>query len=881
MKKITTLSLALLLTVLTFLNAQTIDRNFQDGKVLFEFKEDAIVRMPTNEKGIVNLEAPTFLTPLIQKYKITKVIHKHPKHPYPLNAIYEVQFSKINEVEEMLRDLAAFSFMRVVEKKPLFYTSFTPNDQYHSTTNMWHLFKIKANLAWDISKGLSTIKVAVVDGAMLTTHPDMVGKFTGGYDVSDEDSDPNPPANSSDWDHGMHTSGIVGAATNNGIGVSSIGYNIKVIPIKATSNTTNNPSALDAGFEGVIEAADQGADVISLSWGGPSAGTLGQQYIDYAYNGKGCIVVAAAGNSGVTTKNYPAACNNVIAVASSDNTDKLSSFSNRGNWIDVMAPGEGIFSTITNHTGGNSGITYYDFLDGTSMACPLVAGLCGLIKSVNPSMTNTQIEDCLKNNCDNVNAANPGNTANIGAGRVNAQKSLQCAQATLPQAPVANFTVDNTSITAGGSVNFTDLSTNTPTTWAWTFTGANTTSSTSQNPTGIIYNTPGCYQVTLTASNAGGSDGETKSCYINVAAANAAPVADFIANKTTIAVGESVDFTDLSTNIPTGWFWNFTGASPSSSTSQNPTGIGYSAAGCYEVLLTASNTTGSDTKTVSCYITVNNPGITYCDTLANIDGNDTLIAYGISPTGGNWGFVSGTNSYGDKAKAEYFAAAPPTNYKVTGAAILFTKAYAATANSSVDIKLWNNANNKPNTELASKTIKINTINVNSLTYINFDNPVNVTGAYYIGVKLSTGTTNIDTVVVATNKNGNSNPGTAWEEWSNNTWSSYQSSWNIKVSNAILPIICKVSPAGITEADAIEAPTVFPNPSKGELSINFNSLDVKLVNIYNAMGEVVYTNSNKFSNNLLQLNLKNLANGIYYIETTILEQKKYSKFSIAH
>ncbi len=175
----------------------------------------------------------------------------------------------------------------------------------------------------------------------------------------------------------------------------------------------------------------------------------------------------------------------------------------------------------------------------------------------------------------------------------------------IPVTPVANFIASTISITAGQSVNFSDLSTNTPTVWNWSFPGAATTTSTLQNPTNIVYNTPGCYQVTLTASNAAGSDSEIKPCYINVNPVVLVPVANFTSNTTVITAGQSVNFTDLSTNTPTSWSWTFTGATPTSSTTQNPSNIVYNTAGCFQVSLTATNSAGNNTSTQTvCYITV-------------------------------------------------------------------------------------------------------------------------------------------------------------------------------------------------------------------------------------------------------------------------------------
>ncbi len=212
-------------------------------------------------------------------------------------------------------------------------------------------------------------------------------------------------------------------------------------------------------------------------------------------------------------------------------------------------------------------------------------------------------------------------------------------------APVANFVGTPLNITVGQSVNFTDLSLNGPTTWNWSFTGGLPASSSMQNPNNIIYNSPGCFMVTLTVSNAFGNDTKTVNCYVNVSSGTMAPVANFTANTFNITTGQSVNFTDLSTNNPTGWNWVFTGGTPGTSTAQNPSGITYNTPGCYQVQLTASNAAGNNTKTEPCYINVSNPGST---PLANFTASTTSVCVGScisftdastnNPTAWNWSF---------------------------------------------------------------------------------------------------------------------------------------------------------------------------------------------------------------------------------------------------
>jgi PKD repeat protein len=228
--------------------------------------------------------------------------------------------------------------------------------------------------------------------------------------------------------------------------------------------------------------------------------------------------------------------------------------------------------------------------------------------------------------------------------------------------PVANFTANTTTITEGGSVAFTDLSTNNPTAWSWSFAGGTPSTSSAQNPT-VTYNTPGTYQVALTATNAGGSDGETKYNYITVEAeVIPAPVANFSANTTTIAVGGSVSFTDQSTNNPTAWSWSFAGGTPSTSSAQNPT-VTYNTAGTYQVSLTASNAGGSDSETKASYITVEEVVPEYCASKGNNVNYEWIAGVEIGSftnnTGANGGYADFT------AQTVELAAGQNVNVKFT------------------------------------------------------------------------------------------------------------------------------------------------------------------------------------------------------------------------
>jgi thermitase len=272
-----------------------------------------------------------------------------------------------------------------------------PNDPRYP--NQYGPKKIKAEQGWDVDQGSPSVVVAVIDTGCDLTHQDLVGKLVPGYDFSDNDPDP------SDSDgHGTHCSGNIGAATNNGVGIAGIAWNCKVMPLKIFPNAFSS-----VVINAVKYAADNGARVASMSFGGASPSQAEQDAMTYAWN-KGMVLVAAAGNNGDTQKFYPAAYNNVIAVAATDQNDQRAGFSTYGDWVHVAAPGVNIMSTFPNNSYGNS--------SGTSMACPIVAGVAAICFSFGgPGTTPLQVRNAIQNNTDPVGTF-------VIYGRVNMQKAL-------------------------------------------------------------------------------------------------------------------------------------------------------------------------------------------------------------------------------------------------------------------------------------------------------------------------------------------------------------------------------------------------------------------------------------------------------------------------
>ena len=241
------------------------------------------------------------------------------------------------------------------------HASVTPNDQYYVQYQP-ELRKIQADLAWNYSTG-SGIRVGVLDTGIQANHPDLTGKVAVQYDFVDNDSTAQDGNG-----HGTHTAGTVAARTNNSIGVASVGYDAQLVIGRVLGNDGSGSYA--AIVSGIRWAADQRAIIISMSLGGSSGSQALSDAIDYAA-GKGCLVIAAAGNSNSNLPSYPAYYTKVLAVGAVDNNDVKASFSNYGSWVDIVAPGVNIASTYPTNQ--------YAQLSGTSMATPIVAGSAALV----------------------------------------------------------------------------------------------------------------------------------------------------------------------------------------------------------------------------------------------------------------------------------------------------------------------------------------------------------------------------------------------------------------------------------------------------------------------------------------------------------------------
>jgi thermitase len=276
---------------------------------------------------------------------------------------------------------------------------------------------IKACEGWSWSTSSNGTLIAIVDSGIALAHEDLKNKTMPGYDFVNDDADPQD-----DNGHGTFVASLAAAETDNGIGIAGVAWNAMLLPVKVLDSQGNGNYLTIAA--GIKYAADQGAKVINLSLGGDNDSYILKDACQYAFD-KGCILVAAVGDSGSETVQFPAAYDELcLAVGASDANDDLASFSNHGLQIDVVAPGVWVFGASFNPARPTE-LRSYDWGNGTSLAAAHVSGAAALLISYKPLLTNQQVMDIIKYTADDVNSdENPGVDKEMGYGRINLQTLL-------------------------------------------------------------------------------------------------------------------------------------------------------------------------------------------------------------------------------------------------------------------------------------------------------------------------------------------------------------------------------------------------------------------------------------------------------------------------
>jgi len=397
---------------------------YRPDQVLVKFKSSLSVQM---------IEAA------IAAYQSTKLKR------IPILDIYQLQIPENVTVEEMVYVLRQNPDVEFAQPNYLIFIAVTPHDRYFEEQYALNNFgqeigppkyrekgtkeaDIKAITAWNETKGKEDIIIAVLDTGVDLEHADIKNKIqSSGRDFVNDDFDATD--DNSEYGHGTHVAGIAAAETNNQIGIAGVAWKCKILPVKVVDENGDGDYFWLA--DGIMWAANNGADVINMSVGGPLPAQEEEEALKralkYAYE-KNIVIVAAAGNYDPVWGSdvfYPAAYDEYcLAVTATDYNDLRTDWSNFGPQVDVAAPGDLIFSLFPEDF-TPEGFLPYAWESGTSMAAPHVAGMAALIKSIKPWLTNAQIMNVIRYTADDINSADyPGEDDFVGYGRINMKKAL-------------------------------------------------------------------------------------------------------------------------------------------------------------------------------------------------------------------------------------------------------------------------------------------------------------------------------------------------------------------------------------------------------------------------------------------------------------------------
>jgi subtilisin family serine protease len=438
---------------------------FVDGEFIVKFNAEADIEIYKSSNNFLYTGIDTIdLLNIKNNVKSAEKIFKSNENPY-LDNIFKFAVPENSDILSIIHQYSQDPNVEYAEPNYIYQTCKTPNDpdfnlQYYlnnsGQTGGIPDADIDAPEAWEIETGNKDIVICIHDTGVDWDHPDLKDNIwiNSGEDLNsngivdpsdfnDFDDDGNgyiddirgydfvnttkpvvpgedgtiPDNDPMDFHgHGTHCSGIASASTDNGIGVAGVCWNCSIMPVRIGFKASGGAGLIDivAAAKGLEYASDNGANIISMSWGGSQITWLIWDAVNYSYS-KGTILVAAAGNIANGIEHYPAAYPNVIAVAATDHNDSRAHTafgSNFGSWVDVAAAGEYVYSTLFNDT--------YVSWSGTSMATPQVAALAALILSKNPYFSQKQVWTIIRSTTDDVNSSDKY----IGTGRINAYQAI-------------------------------------------------------------------------------------------------------------------------------------------------------------------------------------------------------------------------------------------------------------------------------------------------------------------------------------------------------------------------------------------------------------------------------------------------------------------------
>lgn len=446
--------------------------DYVPGKVIVKFKSvaqsAAVAQQLTRVQGRFSILSSK---PLFQVTKTSKATRSRKvEQEVGLDRVFVLSVPESTDIPAMVGVLQSDPAVEYAEPDyliPIEANPVEPNDPLYG--NQEHLPQIHAPEAWDVAIGDTNVVIGIIDTGTDWDHPDLAANIWRNEDevIDGVDNDGNgfvddirgwdfvdngtdvavgedgdvPDNDPMDFDgHGTHTSGIAAAVTDNDIGVSSISWRARIMPLRIGWHTTAGQGLGRSSFmaQAYVYAADNGASVTNLSFGNSEAVLDGARY---AFE-SGVVVVTSAGNGNNELGDPLSLSDFSISVAAVDDRDRKASYSTYGDWVKVAAPGgdqpagrPGILSTVFNDS--------YARYSGTSMASPLTAGLAALVRSAHPEMSAAEVIFQVVETADNIDAGNGNYIGKLGAGRINAYRALTEEVHPLPRLTMVGVSVDD------------------------------------------------------------------------------------------------------------------------------------------------------------------------------------------------------------------------------------------------------------------------------------------------------------------------------------------------------------------------------------------------------------------------------------------------------
>lgn len=382
-----------------------------------------------------------------------KKLYAQAEKPADITLIYRLKYSAAMPMLKIINSLMATGMFVYVEPNFIQKPCYTSNDPQR--TNQWYIGQLKANLAWDITRGDTNMVIGVTDSGVDTNHVDLKSNIKYNYNDPrngiDDDGD-GYVDNYRGWNmwagtdnvydaedsHGTFCTGISSAKADNSLGITGLAFNCKFLPVRVD----DNHGSYIRCYEGVVYAADHGCKVINCSWGSRYACNFGYDIVTYAAVNKDAVVVASAGNDNTAQPFYPASYQYVLNVGGVQQSNIKSNSSSFGVNLDLVAYGSGVYSTYNPNTYTTSG--------GTSASAPMVSAAAALVRVYNPTWSALKVAEQVKVTADASIYAVGGNSTfinKLGRGLLNMQKALNDTSS-------ASIVMLNKRVTDGNDGNF-------------------------------------------------------------------------------------------------------------------------------------------------------------------------------------------------------------------------------------------------------------------------------------------------------------------------------------------------------------------------------------------------------------------------------------------